>query len=164
MCLNRDRHFGHLASIKLRCCAFDTSPRGAGIEGEDDTWDFGTGAGMYVDATVEPWSNNYSMYSYVTKEIFEVVFKKWPVISRSRMGVFGHSMGGGGTIMAPPQSKPFQERKCFAPICNPSESALTSKILSSYLGPDKSTWADYDSTTLLRKTWARRCKIRYYSH
>ena len=123
--------FRALNKHKIAMLCPDTSPRGAGIEGEDDTWDFGTGAGMYVDATVEPWSNNYSMYSYVTKEIFEVVFKKWPVISRSRMGVFGHSMGGGGAIMVALRNQNlFKSVSAFAPICNPSESALTSKRFS----------------------------------
>ena len=130
----------------------DTSPRGAGIEGEDASWDFGTGAGMYVDATEAPWSTNYNMYTYVTKEIYDVIFEQWPILNKARMGVFGHSMGGNGAIMVALRNQDmFKSVSAFAPLCNPSESPLCNKILTGYLGADKATWADYDSTLLLKK-------------
>ena len=144
--------FRGLAKHGIALLCPDTSPRGAAIEGEDDSWDFGTGAGMYVDATMTPWSNNYNMYTYVTKEMYEVVFEKWPVLSKSRMGIFGHSMGGHGAMMIALRNQHmFKSVSAFAPIAHPSESSLGSKLLKGYLGQDKTAWAEYDSTLLLKK-------------
>ena len=151
--------FGALSKHGIAMLCPDTSPRGAGIEGEDASWDFGTGAGMYVDATVQPWCNHYNMYSYVTKEIYDVVFREWPVLCRARMGVFGHSMGGNGAIMVALRNQNlFKSVSAFAPLSNPCESALCNKILTGYLGPDKTTWAEYDSTLLLRELGANGVK------
>ena len=87
-----------LAELRLGFVAPDTSPRGAGIPGEDDSWDFGTGAGFYVDATLEPWSVNYRMYSYIVDEIPLLVTQQFPCFDPHRVGITGHSMGGHGAL------------------------------------------------------------------
>ena len=98
------------------CCP-DTSPRGLNLPGEDDSYDFGTGAGFYVDATLEPYSKNYNMYSYVAMELPDLVTKNFPVDS-SRMGIFGHSMGGHGALtIALKNPDMFRSVSAFSPIC-----------------------------------------------
>ena len=76
----------------------DTSPRGAGVEGEDDSWDLGTGAGFYVDATSGGWKGRYNMYSYITKDLPKALFEEFGVLNPERVGVLGHSMGGHGAL------------------------------------------------------------------
>lgn len=76
----------------------DTSPRGLNIQGEDDAYDFGSGAGFYVDATKEPWKKGYRMYSYITEELPKTVFKEFAQVDGERVSVFGHSMGGHGAL------------------------------------------------------------------
>uniref|UniRef100_A0A3B4AMS1 S-formylglutathione hydrolase n=1 Tax=Periophthalmus magnuspinnatus TaxID=409849 RepID=A0A3B4AMS1_9GOBI len=108
----------------------DTSPRGCNIEGEDKSWDFGTGAGFYVDATEEPWKTNYRMYSYITEEVRpeRCVSDALPVCVR-----------------CPP---PVCSVSAFAPICNPMQCPWGQKAFSGYLGPERSTWEAYDATVL----------------
>lgn len=84
--------------VQLAFVAPDTSPRGANIAGEDDGWDFGTGAGFYLDATAEPWSNNYRMYSYITEELPALLAEHFPSLDQGRVGILGHSMGGHGAL------------------------------------------------------------------
>merc|ERR1711887_80098 len=100
----------------------DTSPRGAGIEGEDDSWDFGTGAGFYVDATKAPFDKNYKMYSYVTKELPELLKANFSNLDMSRVSITGHSMGGHGALTLFLKN-PGMYKSCsaFAPIVNPLE-------------------------------------------
>lgn len=127
----------------------DTSPRGAGIPGEDESYDFGSGAGFYVDATVDPWSTNYRMYSYVTEELPEEIAKHFPV-DTARSGIFGHSMGGhGALVMAFRNPDKYRSVSAFAPICAPSQVPWGQKAFSGYLGDDKAQWARYDATELL---------------
>lgn len=76
----------------------DTSPRGANIPGEDDGWDFGTGAGFYLDATVDPWNKNYRMYTYITDELPALLREHFPSLDQERVSIFGHSMGGHGAL------------------------------------------------------------------
>jgi S-formylglutathione hydrolase len=99
--------FGKLAQKGLGFIAPDTSPRGAGVTGEDDSWDFGTGAGFYLDATSDIWSQNYRMYSYIVEEIPALLATHFPCLDQSRVGITGHSMGGHGalTIALKNQSK-----------------------------------------------------------
>ena len=98
----------------------DTSPRGAGVPGEDDGWDFGTGAGFYLDATQEPWSKHYRMESYVTQELFGLVTNELPG-DASRVGIFGHSMGGhGALVLALRHPQLFRTVSAFSPIAAPS--------------------------------------------
>jgi S-formylglutathione hydrolase len=139
----------HAAHHGLALVMPDTSPRGAGIEGEDDDWDFGTAAGFYLDASRAPWSRNYRMYDYVTRELRELVESAFPV-DGAASGIFGHSMGGHGAItiaLKNPQS--YRSVSAFAPICAPSHCPWGEKALSRYLGEERAAWADYDACELL---------------
>lgn len=126
----------------------DTSPRGCGIEGEDESWDFGTGAGFYVDATQEPWKTNYRMYSYITDELPKLINANFPT-DPDRMSISGHSMGGHGALVCTLRNPgKYKAVSAFAPICNPIQCPWGQKAFSGYLGADKSTWEAYDATVL----------------
>lgn len=130
----------------------DTSPRGAGIEGEDNDWEFGTAAGMYVDATQEPWSKNYNMYSYIMKELLPLVdteFTKLQAIDN--ISITGHSMGGYGALLFYLRNPGFfKSCSAFAPICKSSVVPWGLRCYGHYLGPDKSTWLQYDPAYLVK--------------
>ncbi len=127
----------------------DTSPRGARIEGEDSDWDFGTGAGFYLDATREPWSENYQMYSYVTDELPAIVNDRFPA-SPGACGIFGHSMGGhGALIIALKNPGRYRSVSAFAPICAPTQCPWGEKAFRGYLGEDSGPWQKYDATSLI---------------
>lgn len=129
----------------------DTSPRGCNIEGEDDSWDFGSGAGFYVNATEPKWSKHYNMYSYVTEELPEIVHANFPT-RRDSVGVFGHSMGGhGALICALKNPGMYKSVSAFAPICNPMNCPWGKKGFSGYLGADQEAWKDYDATELVAR-------------
>ncbi len=114
----------------------DTSPRGAGIEGEDDDYDFGTGAGFYVDATQFPWAAYYRMYSYITAELPVVIGENFS-IDKSRSGIFGHSMGGHGALtIALKNPNAYKSVSAFAPIVAPTQCPWGEKAFTGYLGPD----------------------------
>lgn len=141
----------YASEMGLIIIAPDTSPRGLGIEGEDDSYDFGTGAGFYLDATQEKWKNNYRMYSYITKELQAVVNANFPT-QPDRQSVFGHSMGGHGALVCALKNPGmFRSVSAFAPICNPINCLWGKKAFTGYLGPDTSTWQDYDATSLVHK-------------
>ena len=126
----------------------DTSPRGAGVEGETASWDFGVGAGFYLDATRDPWSKHYRMYSYI-HELRELVVQELPV-DGDRIGIFGHSMGGHGALtMALKRPDVFRSVSAFAPIAAPSRCPWGKKAFTGYLGDDTSAWAQYDATLLM---------------
>jgi len=129
----------------------DTSPRGVKVEGDDDSYDFGTGAGFYLDATEPKWKENYRMYSYVTKELPKVVAEHFPLDS-NRLGIFGHSMGGHGALtIGLKNPEVFKSVSAFAPICNPTNGAWGQKALTGYLGDaDKTVWNQYDATELAK--------------
>jgi len=134
----------------LALVACDTSPRGAGIEGEDESWDFGTGAGFYLDATAAPWSAHYRMGSHVSRELVGWVEASFPV-RRDRRGIIGHSMGGHGALtFALREPERWQSVSALSPICNPSAVPWGEKAFSRYLGPDRAAWAAHDATELLR--------------
>ena len=127
----------------------DTSPRGLGIPGEADNYDFGLGAGFYVDATEAPWSRGYRMYSYVTKELRALVEEHLPV-DAGRAGIFGHSMGGHGALtIALRDPDRYRPVSAFAPIASPMHSPWGEKAFTGYLGADRDRWRDYDATALL---------------
>lgn len=129
----------------------DTSPRGTDIPGQADAWDFGLGAGFYVDATEAPWSENWRMYSYVTAELPQLMADNFP-IARERQGIFGHSMGGhGALICALKNPDSYKSVSAFAPIAAPSRCPWGQKAFSGYLGADRKTWADYDASELVRR-------------
>ncbi|MGF1476352.1 MAG: S-formylglutathione hydrolase [Geminicoccaceae bacterium] len=127
----------------------DTSPRGTDLPGEHDDYDFGSGAGFYLDATQPPWTNNYRMESYVSKELPALVRDEFPV-DPNRQGVFGHSMGGHGALtLALKKPDLFRSVSAFAPICSPMRCPWGEKALSRYLGDDRSVWRAYDATALI---------------
>ncbi|KAI9247197.1 S-formylglutathione hydrolase [Phascolomyces articulosus] len=128
----------------------DTSPRGVSIEGDSDSWDFGTGAGFYVDATEPKWSKNYRMYSYIVKELPSLIHNQLPV-DESRISIMGHSMGGHGalTIYIKNPTK-FKTVSAFSPISNPINCPWGQKAFSNYLGSDESTWKQYDTLELIK--------------
>ena len=136
------------AQAGLILIAPDTSPRGAGVAGETDSWDFGVGAGFYLDATQEPWSRHYRMYSYI-HELRELVVKELPV-DGARLGIFGHSMGGHGALtMALKRPDVFRSVSAFAPIAAPSKCPWGQKAFNGYLGGDTAAWARYDASLLM---------------
>jgi len=136
------------ADLGVALVAPDTSPRGANIEGEDDSYDFGSGAGFYVDATEPKWAKHYNMYSYVSQELPCVINSELPV-DGSKQAVTGHSMGGhGALIVALKNPGMFKAVSAFAPISNPMNCPWGEKAFSGYLGSDKSKWAKYDATEL----------------
>lgn len=128
----------------------DTSPRNVNIPGESDSWDFGQSAGFYLDATEDPWKKNYRMYSYVTKELFELVNSSFPTLSE-KWGIFGHSMGGHGALTCFFKNpEKFKSCSAFAPICNPSNCPWGTKAFTGYLGKDKEVWKQYDASELVK--------------
>ena len=132
----------------LMIVAPDTSPRGADFPGEHDAYDFGSGAGFYVDATAEPWSRNYRMYSYVTAELPALVNANFPT-DAARQGVFGHSMGGHGALIAALKNPDkYRSVSAFAPISSPTRCPWGEKALGGYLGPDRTAWQAYDASLL----------------
>jgi len=130
----------------------DTSPRN--IEGLDESgfsWDFGYGAGFYVDATQDAYKKNFRMYSYVTSELIEVVKANFPVIP-DKQSIFGHSMGGHGALICALKNPGlYQSVSAFAPISNPINCAWGKKALGGYLGSDEAAWKDYDATELVQR-------------
>lgn len=131
--------------------ACDTSPRGAGIVGEDADWDFGAGAGFYLDATRDPWSRHYRMATYVNEELPALIEAHFPTIPGLR-GIFGHSMGGHGALVS---ALKYPERwksvSAFAPIANPVAVPWGEKAFSNYLGADRAAWAAWDASLLMRE-------------
>ena len=140
----------YAAETGLAIVAPDTSPRGCNIEGEDDAYDFGSGAGFYLDATEEKWKTNYNMYSYVTQELPDIVNANFPVLPDKR-SIFGHSMGGhGALICALKNPGKYKSVSAFAPICNPMNCPWGQKAFSGYLGSDRESWKAWDATELVK--------------
>ncbi|NDJ18009.1 S-formylglutathione hydrolase [Myxacorys almedinensis] len=128
----------------------DTSPRNVGIVGEEESWDFGTGAGFYVDATQTPWDRHYQMYTYVTTELPALIHHHFPVVP-NRQGIFGHSMGGHGALVCALRNPDrYRSVSAFAPICAPMQCPWGQKAFSHYLGSDRTHWQTYDASELLR--------------
>jgi S-formylglutathione hydrolase len=137
------------AELGLMLIAPDTSPREPRLPGDADSWDFGQGAGFYVDATESPWSANYRMYSYVTRELPALVSTDLPALA-GPAGIFGHSMGGHGALVCALRN-PDQYRSvsAFAPIAAPMQCPWGRKAFTNYLGSDRETWRDYDASELV---------------
>ena len=127
----------------------DTSPRGEDVPDAADEYDFGKGAGFYVDATQEPWSTHYRMRSYVEQELPAVIAANFPA-DIARQGITGHSMGGHGALtIALRNPARFGSVSAFAPIVAPSQVPWGEKALARYLGADRSTWREYDAVALI---------------
>lgn len=138
------------AELGLVVVAPDTSPRGEGVPDDPQgAWDFGLGAGFYVDAVQRPWSANYRMYSYLAEELPGLLAEHFPV-DLSRQAISGHSMGGhGALVMALRNPGRFASVTAFAPIASPLNCPWGEKALAGYLGPDRSAWRAWDSTALI---------------
>jgi S-formylglutathione hydrolase len=137
------------AKLGLIVVCPDTSPRGPGVPDDPDDWQFGTGAGFYVDATEAPYRGNYRMYNYVTEELPALLAENFPV-DMERQGIFGHSMGGHGALtIALRNPDRFRSCSAFAPIVNPSDAEWSKKAFERYLGSDKGAWRQYDACALV---------------
>ncbi|PKO42635.1 MAG: S-formylglutathione hydrolase [Betaproteobacteria bacterium HGW-Betaproteobacteria-3] len=138
------------AELGIALIAPDTSPRGARIPGEGDSWDFGLAAGFYLDATQPPWASHYRMESWLLHELLPLVGDAFPV-DLTRLGIFGHSMGGHGALtLALRHPGMFKSVSAFAPICAPSECPWGHKAFTGYLGPDRAEWLQHDASALMR--------------
>lgn len=127
----------------------DTSPRGSGVP-DDDDWDFGQGAGFYVDATQEPWAANFRMRSYIEDELPALIATEFPMADLTRQGISGHSMGGHGAMtIALRNPTRFKSVSAFAPIASPLSCGWGEKALGGYLGPDRASWEQYDACFLI---------------
>ncbi|MCB1975004.1 MAG: S-formylglutathione hydrolase, partial [Burkholderiaceae bacterium] len=137
------------AELGLILVAPDTSPRGANVPGEADAWDFGVGAGFYLDATQTPWAAHWRMESYLTRELLPLLGAHLP-IDLERVGVFGHSMGGHGALtLALRHPGVFKSVSAFAPIAAPRQCPWGRKAFSGYLGADESAWLAHDASALM---------------
>ena len=136
------------AELGLVLVTLDTSPRGLDLPGDAASWDFGVGAGFYVDATEAPWAPHYRMYSYVVDELPAIIGAHFPV--DDRRGIFGHSMGGhGALVIALRNPDRYRSVSAFAPIANPVAVPWGEKAFGHYLGGDRARWAEYDASVLL---------------
>jgi S-formylglutathione hydrolase len=137
------------AQLGLMLVAPDTSPREPRIAGDADKWDFGQGAGFYVDATEAPWSTHYRMYSYVSRELPQVVAANLPSLDGAT-GIFGHSMGGHGALtIALRNPGQYKSVSAFAPIVAPMQCAWGQKAFGNYLGHNQESWREYDASELV---------------
>lgn len=140
----------YAAELGLMLVSMDTSPRQTGIPGETDAWDFGAGAGFYLDATQAPWSQHYRMESYITQELRNIIVEQFPA-DPNRIGISGHSMGGHGALtLALRYPELFRSVSAFAPICAPMRCPWGQKAFSNYLGENQEDWQKYDATALLQ--------------
>ena len=139
------------AELGLMLVAPDTSPREPRLPGDADSWDFGQGAGFYVDATQAPWATNYRMYSYVTRELPDIVAANLPA-NTDAAGIFGHSMGGHGALTCALRNPSmYKSVSAFSPIAAPMQCPWGKKAFGGYLGSDQATWANYDASELVAK-------------
>ncbi len=139
----------YLAEAGLMVICPDTSPRGLNLPNEHENIDFGSGAGFYVDATTEGYKDHYRMYSYITKELYQLIETEFKM--KNRISIFGHSMGGHGALTIGLREKEkFKSVSAFAPIVNPLESPWGKKALTGYLGDDAKTWKQYDTCELIQ--------------
>lgn len=138
------------AELGLMLVTPDTSPRETGIAGASTAWDFGHGAGFYLDATQAPWSKHFRMESWITKELRALVLAQFPARA-DRVGLFGHSMGGHGALtLALRHPGLYQSVSAFAPIAAPMQCPWGEKAFIGYLGADRVAWAAHDATELVK--------------
>ena len=137
------------AQLGLALLMPDTSPRGAGVDGEDHHWDFGVGAGFYLDATQAPWSGHWCMETYLLDELLPAVVEEFK-LDGQRLGLFGHSMGGHGALtLALRHPGRFASVSALAPICAPTRCPWGHKAFTGYLGQDEATWGAHDASVLM---------------
>jgi S-formylglutathione hydrolase len=139
------------AELGLALIAPDTSPRGADVAGESDSWDFGLAAGFYLDATQAPWAAHWRMESYIVRELLALVAANLP-IDGGRIGICGHSMGGHGALtLALRHPALFKSVSALAPICAPTQCPWGRKAFTGYLGADTALWESHDATALMQR-------------
>jgi len=139
---------GTAAELGLAIVCPDTSPRGTDLPGEHDSYDFGSGAGFYVNATEAPWNRHYRMYDYVTEELPALVARHFPL--NGQQSISGHSMGGHGALVcALKNPERYASVSAFAPIANPTQCPWGEKALDGYLGDDRETWKEWDACELI---------------
>lgn len=137
------------AQLGLALLTPDTSPRGAGVDSEDHHWDFGVGAGFYLDATRAPWAGHWRMESYLLKELLPAVVSEF-ALDGTRQGLFGHSMGGHGALtLSLRHPGVFRSVSALAPISAPSQCPWGRKAFTGYLGQDETTWMAHDASLLM---------------
>jgi S-formylglutathione hydrolase len=141
----------HAASLGLALLFPDTSPRGTDLPGEHESYDFGSAASFYIDATKNPYSKNYRMESYLTKELPDLVFKEFSEIDGKRVSISGHSMGGHGALTLYLKNPgAYKSVSAWAPISNPVKCPWGEKAFGGYLGDDKEEWKKHDATELVK--------------
>jgi len=147
--LQKSTIIAHAAEHGLMLVAPDTSPRGAGIAGEEESYDLGTGAGFYLDALIAPWNRHYRMGSYIDSEL-PALLKRLFTLDGTSFGIMGHSMGGHGALVHGLRN-PDQWRSisALAPIVHPSVVPWGEKAFTAYLGSDRDIWARWDAVSLL---------------
>jgi len=145
----------YAAERGLMLIAPDTSPRGLDLPGEHDDWDFGSGAGFYLDATQSPWAQHYRMHSYVASELPELCEARF-ALDPERVGISGHSMGGHGALtLAFAHPERYRSLSAFAPIAAPTRCPWGEKAFSNYLGSDRESWRRWDACELVAGSgWA----------
>ncbi|NGN40081.1 S-formylglutathione hydrolase [Mesorhizobium sp. CGMCC 1.15528] len=137
------------AELGLIIVCPDTSPRGENVPDEKDNWQFGCGAGFYLDATQEPFAKNYRMYSYIAEELPALIAREFPA-DMKRQAIFGHSMGGHGALtIALKHPDRFKSCSAFAPIVHPMVAGWSKPALEKYLGADETSWRAYDAVALI---------------
>lgn len=142
----------YAAELGLMLVMPDTSPRGLQLPGEEDEWDFGSGASFYVNAQQMPWLDNYQMFDYVTDELPRLISSEF-MIEGERFGIMGHSMGGHGALIAALRRPDvFQSCSAFSPISAPSQVPWGQKAFRGYLGDDPAKWREYDACELVAGT------------
>jgi S-formylglutathione hydrolase len=152
-----DENFVHKAGAQryaaehgVAIVAPDTSPRGPEVPDDPEgAWDFGLGAGFYVNATEAPWHRHYRMYDYITEELPSLLASEFPV-DTEQASIFGHSMGGhGALVIALRNPANYQSVSAFAPVVAPTLCPWGEKALGNYLGPDREAWKNYDTCALI---------------
>jgi S-formylglutathione hydrolase len=139
------------AKLGMALVSPDTSPRGAQVPGETQSWDLGVGAGFYLDATQDPWRKHYRMESYLIEELMPLAGEAL-ALDISRAGIFGHSMGGHGALtLALRHPGKFKSVSAFAPVVAPSQVPWGVKAFTSYLGENREEWKAHDATELMGK-------------
>lgn len=148
-CMDKGEYRQLAAELGLIVVLPDTSPRGETVPDEKDNWQFGQGAGFYLDATQAPYAENYRMYSYVTQELPALIAADFPA-DMERQGITGHSMGGHGALtIALKNPERFRSASAFAPIVQPSIAGWSRPAFEKYLGSDEAAWRAYDAVLLI---------------
>ena len=141
------------SELKMIIVSPDTSPRGEGVP-DNENYALGQAAGFYLDATEPPWNKHFNMYTYITKDLLEIIGNNFP-IDTDKTGIFGHSMGGHGALtIAIKNPELFKSVSAFAPICSPTKVGWGENAFAIYLGNQQSKWLEYDATELiLNRGW-----------